>query len=327
MTERQILPLGVHRIDADAYHLDPHERPSLSSSLARVLLNQSPRHAWEACPRLNPNWQSKESKTFDEGRAAHRLTLGCGGRFDEVPESLLSDDGGIRSKAAKAHVAEMRAAGITPLKAEQVARIHAMRDAIMLQLGAFKGDDRTEIDSEHSEMTVLAEIDGCPVRAMIDNAPPAKPYLVDLKTTTDASPDACLRSVIRFGYDVQAAHYLDCWRAATGEDRTMRFVFVEKDPPFGVGVVELYANEDHTDAASDADWMMTARDKTREGRRIWLECLEAEVWPTYPPQIAVLGAPTWHNSKWADRQTGRKVVTPETIALWRQAQSPEGYAA
>ena len=51
------LGAGVHQIDGGAYHLDPCPEASLSSTLAKTMLAQSPLHAWTASPRLNPDWE------------------------------------------------------------------------------------------------------------------------------------------------------------------------------------------------------------------------------------------------------------------------------
>ena len=55
------LPAGLHLgvIEAE-YHADPAPEPSLSRSLAHTLLTRSPRHAWQAHPRLNPAWLPDE---------------------------------------------------------------------------------------------------------------------------------------------------------------------------------------------------------------------------------------------------------------------------
>src|SRR4051812_43711235 len=62
-------------IAAEDYHRDICPEPSLSNSLAGILLSRSPKHAWLAHPRLNPNYKPEESKVFDKGSAAHALLL------------------------------------------------------------------------------------------------------------------------------------------------------------------------------------------------------------------------------------------------------------
>ena len=145
---------------------------------------------------------------------------------------------------------------------------------------------------------------------------PANPLqpLTNLKTCEDASPEACVKAVAGYAYDLQAAHYLDTWEAATAERRGFRFVFCEKAPPYGVSVVELHAGND------DADWMVTAFDKAREARRIWGRCLATNQWPGYPARIAEIGAPAWHVSRWENP------AKPDADTLTRAAawQAPIG---
>jgi hypothetical protein len=319
------LPYGIHADIPEArYHADELLAvPTLSSSLARVIVNQSPRHAWTAHPRLNPDHEPDNRKTFDIGRAAHRAVLGRGGDYVAIPDELLASNGAASTKAAKDWIEDARAQGLTPLKAEEVDRIGTMAEAVRARLAEM----RITFDAARSEVVALAEVDGVACRAMIDSAPadPRLP-LYDFKTTTDASPEAVQRAVMNYGYDVQAAFYLAAWEAATGERRKMRFVFVEKEAPHEVAVVEL-----RDDPSSEGDWMATARSKATEARRIWAECLAAGEWPGYPPFVALLDAPGFHNARWSDREIGQPVIRtkPSAEALRRghMAQAPERMTA
>lgn len=304
---------GIHDISAEAYHADPCAVPSMSSTLARLILNRSPRHAWTAHPRLNPDHEGKDSKVFDLGRAAHRCVLGKGGDYVAYPEHLLAKNGAASTAEAKEWAQEMRSRGMTPLKAAEVDAVHDMADGIIRRLSAMG----IAFPPARSELTAIAEIDGVMCRAMIDHAPadPRMP-LWDLKTTTDASPDAVIRSVTAWGYDIQACHYLRVWEAATGEKRRFRFIFVEKEPPFEVSAVELL-----NDPGDEADWFQDADAKCAEARRIWGECLRDNQWPGYSDKIALIGAPVWHRRNWADRETGLP-VTPAALARAREMQAP-----
>lgn len=314
------LPAGVYDIDALRYHADLlRPEVTLSSTLARLVLNRSPLHAWTAHPRLNPDWESSDRKTFDIGRAAHRAVLGKGGAYLAYPSEVLDKNGNATTGAAKEWAAQVRADGGTPLKADEVDQIGQMADAVRRRLAAMK----IVFDPARSELSAVAPVDGVWCRAMLDNAPtdPRLP-LYDLKSTEDASPEAVIRSVVNYGYQVQSAFYLDAWKAATGEDRRFRFVFVEKAPPYEVAVVEL-----HDDPNSDADWMLTARSMAGEARRIWGECLTTKIWPGYPAKVAVLGAPPWYEAKWANRPRDEVTKhTPETIARAAAWQQPHGAA-
>lgn len=316
-----MLTTGIHIIPEQEYHADPAPAPSLSSTLARLILAKSPLHAWTAHPRLNPAWEPVEKKTFDIGRAAHRAVLGRGGDYVAYPAEYLASNGAASTKEAKAWAEGQRAAGRTPLKADEVDLVGSMADAVQRQLAAMG----IKLDPARSEMAALAEIDGVWCRAMIDNAPldPRQP-LYDLKSTTDASPESLAKTVAAYGYDVQAAHYLAVWKAATGEDRKFRIIFVEKEAPYGVSVAELYRKP-----GDEADWFDHADALASDARRIWGECLTSGHWPCYPARVAVIGAPGWHLTKMEDR--AERAIAPKptaaTIARAAQWQAPEGEVA
>jgi hypothetical protein len=62
--------------------------------------------------------------------------------------------------------------------------------------------------------------------------------VVELKTTTDIRPNHFLKSRKRFGYDLQAAHYVDGVRHLTGRSPRFVYVAVESVRPHAVWVLE-----------------------------------------------------------------------------------------
>lgn len=306
---------GILRITAEAYHADPCPQPSLSSSVARILLDQSPLHAWTACARLNPDYEPTDSKVFDFGRAAHRAVLGAGSDFIEIPSDLLATNGAASTKAAKDFVEQARADGLTPLKADDVAKIDAMRAKIAERLAA----NQIELDPAQSEVVAVAQIDGIWCRAMIDNAPsdPRTP-IYDFKTTTDASPEATMRAVMNYGYDIQAAHYLATWKAATGEDRVFRFIFQEKTAPYEVSVIEV-----------GHDSMTMAGKKIARARAMWRNCLEADDWPGYPAGVHRIELPEFMHTRWLERESAeadyRNRTGQDILDAARRWQAPENH--
>lgn len=310
------LPPGIHRVPAARYHSDPHEKVSLSSTLARALLDHSPLHAWWAHPRLNPDWTPTIRKSFDIGHAAHREALGAGGDYVEIPTEILASNGAASTKAAKAFIEEARAEGMTPIKAEEVEQIQAMG----IKLRAKLDQNGIEFDPANSEVTALAVIDGCPVRCMVDNAPlEADLPLWDFKTTTNAALDAVMRSIMTYGYDVQAAHYLDVWKAATGEDRRFRFVFQEKEPPFEVQIVEL-----------GPETVAMGRRKIERAREIWRRCVESGHWPGYPAGVSQIELPDFYHGRWLERESVeadyKRQFGHDILDAARRWQAPEGVA-
>jgi len=67
--------------------------------------------------------------------------------------------------------------------------------------------------------------------------------VVDLKTTSDCRSAPFRRTRERFGYDLQAAHYVDAVSHLTGSDPRFAFLAVELSTPYAVQVHELSAGE------------------------------------------------------------------------------------
>lgn len=289
MLDHPILTAGVHQIDAETYHRDPCPEPALSSSLAKILLAQSPLHAWTASARLNPNFQPVEKKTFDIGRAAHRSILGRGADYVVIPNDILASNGAASTKEAKAFMEDARAAGLTPLKSGEVAGIDEMSAVAAEKLAAMG----ITFDPARSEQVAIARIDGIWCRAMFDNVPlDARLPIYDFKTCENAAPEACERAILNYGYDIQAEHYRQVWKEATGEDRAFRFVFQEKTAPFEICVVEL-----------GADTLLMARKKIGRAREIWGLCVRENCWPGYPPGICRIDLPEWVHARWLERES------------------------
>ncbi len=63
--------------------------------------------------------------------------------------------------------------------------------------------------------------------------------VLDLKTTNDCGSESFRRTRERFGYDLQAAHYVDAVARLTGEAPRFAFLAVELNTPYAVQVHEL----------------------------------------------------------------------------------------
>jgi hypothetical protein len=292
---------GPAHVTTDDYHADKLvASPTLSSTLARTLIRQSPLHAWTAHPRLNPEYVSTNRRTFDIGRAAHTAALGVGDVYAVCPPDLLASSGAMSTKAAKAWIDECRAEGVTPLKQEDADAVRAMSEALR---GALR-DLRITFAPDQSELACVAEVHGALCRIMVDNAPadPALP-LYDFKTCEDASPAACQRAIMNYGYDMQAAFYLAVWHAATGERRKFRFVFQEKSAPYEVTAIELTPTD-----------LELSHDKVLHACEIWRRCLLADEWPGYPRGVHTLELPEFYYSKFTDARDAQLAAAPKPSA-------------
>lgn len=73
----------------------------------------------------------------------------------------------------------------------------------------------------------------CRVDAMRDG------IMIDLKTATDASTEAFTREALKYGYDVQAAHYIEGYEhTQNGKTPKWYFIVVEKVEPYAVNILK-----------------------------------------------------------------------------------------
>jgi hypothetical protein len=258
-----------------------HERPELSSTGARRILEEfggSPAtFKWE---RDNP--ANETPAAFAIGKAVHAEVLGVGARAIAYPENLLASNGAASTKAAKEWADEIRAQGDEPVKAEALAPIKAMADAVRAHPTA-----AALLTASHlREVSVFADVDGLPTRCRFDALSDETPqgiFALDLKTTAGQADKASFRSeAMKYGYFVQQEFYRDTYRASEGEEINFVFIVVEKKPPHLVAVHQL-----------DVEFQRMGKTLAREARRIYKECTASGVWPGYPEDVQLVGPPQW----------------------------------
>jgi len=281
---------GVWDIPAEAYHSGGGTpEPSLSASIAHVLLSKSPRHAWEAHPRLNPQQRPKESGTLDHGTAAHALLF-------EGREPEIIDFPDWRTNAAKAARDAARAEGKVPLLTKDAEVVHAMVDAIGTQLDNLDVTPRPFSDGKAEQTLVWREPNGVWCRARLDWLRNDFTFVDDLKTTTTASPrEWTRRRLWEDGKDIQAAFYPRGVKALTGIEPEWRFIVVENTPPYALSVISL-----NPDARALADA------KVEKAIALWRQFLDAglgaDSWPAYPRQVCYAELPPWEEARFLEQQ-------------------------
>lgn len=276
---------GVYDLSESDYHADPVVAPSLSASIAKVLLGKSPRHAWYAHPRLNPAKAEDNRAMFDLGKAAHALVLG------EERQFAIIDADDWRTKAAKEARDAAYAAGKTPLLAEQWGRVAAMADASRAQLAAH-ADARHAFTNGKPDATLVWQEGETWCRCRLDWLPNRGRIFYDLKSTESANPETWSRQLYALGYDIQAAFYRRAIRAVLGiEDPAFEFVVQEVQPPYALSVIGLPPGAvDMADRKVDA-----ALD-------LWRWCLSNDKWPGYPARTCYAEIPAWAEAQWLDRE-------------------------
>lgn len=107
--------------------------------------------------------------------------------------------------------------------------------------------------------------------------------VVDLKTTTDASPVGFAKACANFNYHLQAALYLEGVTLVTGRKHNhFIFIAVEKTAPHAVGVYAL----DHEAIEIGRILMNTALG-------IYADCRNIDSWPGYVDRIEKISLPAW----------------------------------
>lgn len=290
-----ILKEGLHPGVPEAeYHADVCEAPSLSASIAKLLVTRSPLHAWHAHPKLNKDWQPNKPTSGQEiGTAAHALLLGVGKDIREI------DAENWRTKVAKEARDKARADGFVPVLADKAPRVRKMVEAarnqlahpnIVAQIGeAFVGGI--------PEATLVWQRGPAWARSRLDYAP-KKPgrrvVLLDYKTSEGSvEPEAFTRRMYDMQYPLQAAFYEDGWRNRFPETKELLFAFVaqEQDPPYALSVLGL-SNPSRG----------LAQDDVEEAFKVWNACIAADRWPGYPADVCYVDPPVYFAKQREERR-------------------------
>lgn len=107
-------------------------------------------------------------------------------------------------------------------------------------------------------------------------------FIIDLKSTEDARPEAFQREIEKYRYDVQAALYTDIHAAAIGPVRGFVFVAVEKKAPHAIRV--YYAGP---------AMIRIGRHKYQQNLQTIAKCIQSGEWPSYPVTIDAISLPEW----------------------------------
>jgi len=243
---------------------DYHADPAISASHLHAVA-ASPYHYWSRflAPGRPPSVQTAAMKL---GSLTHCAVLEpdeLSSRYDIAPDR--------RTNAGKSVAAEMEAAGIEAVTAPEMEQAMAMAASVRSHqaAAALLRDGKAEQSFWWDDSTGLR----CKCRPDWYNGT----TIVDLKTTTDASPKGFAKSVAQWRYHVQQNHYL----AGTFAERFV-FIAVEKTYPYAVGVYEL----DETAA-------LHGEAERRNNLQTIADCRAIAEWPGYGNTVQPLSLPNW----------------------------------
>jgi hypothetical protein len=273
------ITFGLHLdISAEQYHADRLlDDPTLSSSIAKILYDETPRHARQAHPRLGAYIGERASREMNLGSVAHEIMLGKGGGYVVSPY----DD--YKTKDARAWRDETIASGQTPIKDKDYRAAEQMAKSLRVFLAEVPGAEAAFSQGRAETVVIWRDIGGPLCRCMIDWLD--GPIIWDLKTTGNGLSDRALRTWIASGLDLQGAFYmrgLETVEPKFAGRLKWRWCFLETEPPFEARIIEM---DGATRAYGDR--------KAALAIEKWRKCLAENKWPGYPRVIEHLDYAAW----------------------------------
>lgn len=270
----------VYGMPAATYHTDPCEVPSLTASMAHVLVSKSPMHAWLLHPRLGGK-RREATREMNMGTLAHALLLGC----EHELVVVQADD--WRSQAARDLRDAARAAGQVPCLQRELDEARTAVKGVRARLNALKMklSGKSEVSIFWSEQADDGSTVQC--RGRIDHLLLTKQRAIiyDLKSCRSAHPKACQMHAFAYGYDIQAAAYRSALAHVlpkyAGREE-FRFLFAELEEPYAV-----------TPCAPAGTLRELGSRRWRRAINTWAACTASKKWPGYAEGLLQLEAPHW----------------------------------
>lgn len=294
-------------LDIIAYHGQPTDGPSISSSGLRTIWTQSPAHFW-ATSSLNPNRiPQADNEAFNVGRLAHKLLIEGREGLEKDFAIRPSEWSDWRTKPAREWREQQILAGKTVVTEDDLAAVTGMAESLgrhpLVKAGILDGRVERSLIWKDAETGVW-------LKARPDVIPNASGIVADLKTTVSVQTDALEKSLASYGYHVQAALVGMGLKATLGvQMEDFALVWVEKTAPWCVRVTSL----------TGADIERGAM-QVRAALRTFADCLASGRWPGPGgdrQDAEYLALPTWAAKR---IDTELELIAAETPANDTQPQ-------
>lgn len=210
-----------------------------------------------------------DSDTFRRGRLLHALVLEPG----SVDGAFVVWEGGRRAGKAWA---EFRSANAS----RTIVTAQDMRDALAMA----EAVQRVWVAPHHREITMqwVDRATGLACKGRLDAIDPA--YVTEIKTTYDAASATMSRSLARYDYHCQLAHYragaIACGLASPAT--RARIVAVESSAPYDVAIYDL-----------DDEALIAGEEEVARLLARVAECTAAGAWPGRYTEPQPLSLPGW----------------------------------
>lgn len=261
------MKIGIHRnLDFGAYR----EIKALNQSVLKIVRDKSPFHA-----KLELDYPSESTPAQKVGNMVHTMVL----EPEKFGDQFAIYEGTRRGKKWD-EFKEANSDKEIFIKSE-IDQIQKITDGIRhndkaLNLIESAGDKELTLVWEDVDTGVLC-------KGRIDIYNQALSLVLDLKTSKNADKISFSRDLVKYGYDMQAAFYLDGLNHLTGESvEHYGFIVVENCSPYQVAFYQL-----------DAATIELGREKYKELLFQWAHCEKSKSFPSYSNKFEIITAPTW----------------------------------
>lgn len=275
------------------YHKDPCERPSLSSSMAHRIVDESLLHAWTFHPKFGAA-EDESSPDQEAGTILHKLLLGKGADIAvlDVDEFRSNADKALRDAALARKKIVVKRKHWT--KYEDAA--NAIRDNLSHAGFEFTGESEVAVQWEEEMAPRPSWKEHPPVlcRAMFDHVFIKESVIFDVKKVRRATDEAIAKNFVQYGYDIQHEAYTRALQALTDcKQPEMIFLFCEIDPPYAVNPKRL------TGAMREI-----GRIRWQEALQKWSRALHTKQWPSYSVGVTEVDPPAYVAAKYLGNSEG-----------------------
>ena len=245
---------------------------AINNSVLWTLKSQSPLHAKAMMD--NP---PEQTEPFRIGRAFHTLLLEPRKFNREYAVMPVCDR---RTKEGKAIYEAFQKSndGKEILSKDDFNQIDVMGEAIKKQI------IYRYIQQGEAEVCIVWQDKKTKLfcKARIDYVHKEQAILIDLKSTTNASPTEFSKAMYNYGYYQQAAFYSYGWKILAGNEPCFVFLPVEKTPPYAVAAYEAHEQV-----------IFAGKQSYRQALDRYAECLKKNEWPGYQESVEILNLPEW----------------------------------
>ena len=218
---------------------------------------------------------------FIEQPATYQTEVSKGRGADKHAE-IVTKPWSLRSNTCKEIQANIIASGKTPVSTAEIAKSKLMTENVMANKNAAEW-----VNQGKKQLSIVWTDDdtGVLCKGRLDIF--CESFVVDLKTTQDASEQAFPFAISKWGYHVQGAMYSDGMAALTdGTQMPYEFIVVESSEPYAVAVYDL-----------EPDALLAGRSKYKRALAKYAEYKASGQFPGYSSFVEPISIPYWEIKK------------------------------